>query len=81
MTVGPPPPLTDIQQRLNPHTTPFPPTSIYLQRAEAVVGRTNSVTGVPYADDPTIFAWDLINEPRCFQCGTTIGALGVVGGN
>lgn len=29
-----------------------------------VVGRTNSVTGVPYREDPTILAWELLNEPR-----------------
>ena len=23
------------------------------------------VLGIMYKDDPTIFAWDLINEPRC----------------
>lgn len=31
---------------------------------EAVVTRTNSITGVPYRDDPTIMAWQLANEPR-----------------
>ncbi len=31
---------------------------------KAVVQRTNSVTGVAYADDPTIMAWQLANEPR-----------------
>ena len=31
---------------------------------KAVVQRTNSVTGVRYADDPTIMAWQLANEPR-----------------
>lgn len=30
----------------------------------ALVTRTNSVTGLRYADDPTIMAWQLCNEPR-----------------
>lgn len=30
----------------------------------AVVTRTNSLTGRKYADDPTILAWELANEPR-----------------
>ena len=30
----------------------------------AVVGRTNKITGRRYADDPTIQAWQLANEPR-----------------
>lgn len=30
----------------------------------AVVGRTSTVTGKPYRDDPTIMAWQLANEPR-----------------
>lgn len=29
-----------------------------------LVGRTNSITGKPYADDPAIMAWQLANEPR-----------------
>ena len=32
----------------------------------SVVSRTNSLTGVAYADDPTIMAWQLCNEPRPF---------------
>jgi mannan endo-1,4-beta-mannosidase len=30
----------------------------------AIVGRINSETGVKYADDPTVMAWELANEPR-----------------
>jgi mannan endo-1,4-beta-mannosidase len=30
-----------------------------------VVGRVNSVNGLRYRDDPTIFAWNIMNEPRC----------------
>lgn len=29
-----------------------------------VVSRTNSISGVPYKEDPTIMAWELANEPR-----------------
>lgn len=34
----------------------------YQEHARRLVTRINSVTGVPYAEDPTIFAWELINE-------------------
>ncbi|XP_010260196.1 PREDICTED: mannan endo-1,4-beta-mannosidase 2-like isoform X2 [Nelumbo nucifera] len=32
---------------------------------KAVLTRKNSITGIEYRNDPTIFAWELINEPRC----------------
>jgi mannan endo-1,4-beta-mannosidase len=35
-----------------------------------VITRTNTVNGRAYRDDPTIFSWELANEPRC------IGAAG-----
>jgi len=28
-----------------------------------------------YGDDPTIMAWDLINEPRCYKCGDRVQVL------
>jgi hexosaminidase len=36
----------------------------YRQHIETLVNRTNPYTGLPYRDDPTIFAWELANEPR-----------------
>lgn len=38
--------------------------ALYRDYIRAVVTRTNSVTGVRYAEDPTIMAWQLANEPR-----------------
>ena len=34
----------------------------YLEHMRRLVGRTNSVTGVAYKDDPTIMSWELMNE-------------------
>lgn len=36
----------------------------YKAYAEHFINRVNHYTGVAYKDDPTIFAWDLMNEPR-----------------
>ncbi|KAG8372598.1 hypothetical protein BUALT_Bualt12G0083100 [Buddleja alternifolia] len=38
--------------------------SYYKNHIKAVVTRVNSITGIAYRDDPTIFAWELMNEPR-----------------
>lgn len=36
--------------------------ALYREGVVKLLARTNSVTGVPYRDDPTIFSWELINE-------------------
>lgn len=38
---------------------------ILLISLQMVLTRKNTITGIEYRDDPTIFGWELINEPRC----------------
>jgi len=40
---------------------------LFFNHVLAIVGRTNSITGKPYKEDPAIFAWQIGNEPRCFS--------------
>jgi len=37
---------------------------LYKQSVDAYCKRKNTVNGIMYKDDPTIFAYDLLNEPR-----------------
>jgi mannan endo-1,4-beta-mannosidase len=37
---------------------------LYHDYVRAVVGRTNSITGTRYREDPAIMSWQLANEPR-----------------
>ncbi|KAI4327635.1 hypothetical protein L6164_020072 [Bauhinia variegata] len=37
----------------------------YKNHVKTVLNRYNSFTGIHYKDDPTIMAWELMNEPRC----------------
>jgi len=42
----------------------------YQNYVNYALNRTNHYTGVKYKDDPTIFAWELMNEPRYEGQGT-----------
>ncbi|KAH6798292.1 Glycosyl hydrolase superfamily protein [Perilla frutescens var. hirtella] len=37
----------------------------YKSHVSTVLNRVNTITNITYKDDPTIFAWELMNEPRC----------------
>ncbi|GMJ14548.1 endo-beta-mannase 2 [Hibiscus trionum] len=37
----------------------------YKAYVKAILTRKNSLSGVKYVDEPAIFAWELMNEPRC----------------
>ncbi|XP_028801298.1 mannan endo-1,4-beta-mannosidase 5-like [Neltuma alba] len=37
----------------------------YKNHVTKVLTRNNTITKIAYKDDPTIMAWELINEPRC----------------
>ena len=38
---------------------------LYRNWCRQVIERVNTITGIAYKDDPTIFAWELTNEARC----------------
>eukprot|EP00250_Pteridium_aquilinum_P002127 c12333_g1_i1 orf=427-1716(+) len=37
----------------------------YKNHMKTIMTRVNSLSGIAYRDEPTIFAWELMNEPRC----------------
>ncbi|KDD76401.1 hypothetical protein H632_c239p0, partial [Helicosporidium sp. ATCC 50920] len=46
--------------------------AMYRERVRKIVGRTNSINGRRYSEDPTIMAWNLLSEPRCYQCAVSV---------
>ena len=41
--------------------------ALYADHVKNIVTRINTFTGRPYSEDPTIFSWQIGNEPRCFR--------------
>lgn len=50
---------------------------LYKDWVKTITSRNNSITGVTYGNDPTIFGWDLINEPRCDSTTDGCSAAGI----
>lgn len=40
---------------------------LFFDNLRHIVSRTNTVTGIPYSEDPAIFSWQICNEPRPFS--------------
>jgi mannan endo-1,4-beta-mannosidase len=49
--------------------------AFYKRWSTHVITRVNTLTGVRYADDPVIFAWDLMNEPQIDNTVTGPGGV------
>ena len=49
----------------------------YKENAAFILSRRNTVTGVAYGNDPTIFSWNLINEGRCETANCTAADIQV----
>ena len=54
-------------QQMGKFQTSAPSQELFYNHVRAIVGRTNSITGKPYREDPAIFSWQIGNEPRCFS--------------
>jgi len=44
--------------------------TLYKNNIKAMTSHVNAINGIAFKDDPTIFAWDLMNEPRS-ACNTS----------
>jgi mannan endo-1,4-beta-mannosidase len=52
----------------NDFFTHGPTKQLFKDYVRALLTRTNTITGRQYSEDPTVMAWDLVNEPVCQDC-------------
>ena len=57
----------EFMQQMAKYQTCYPAQELFYDHVRKIVGRTNSITGKPYSEDPAIFSWQIGNEPRCFS--------------
>jgi mannan endo-1,4-beta-mannosidase len=43
----------------------LPAKNWFRKHIRKIIGRNNSISGIPYTSDPTIMSWQLANEPKC----------------
>lgn len=48
---------------------------MFADHVKYMVSRVNTVTGMPYKDDPAIFSWQICNEPRCLSASDSVQAV------
>ena len=64
-------PLVDgywpFMQQMRKFQTSTAAQELFFTHVRAIVGRTNSISGKAYKEDPAIFSWQIGNEPRCFS--------------
>ena len=46
--------------------------SMFADHVRYIVSRTNTVTGIPYREDPAVFSWQICNEPRCLSASDSV---------
>lgn len=65
---------TDLERIQRPYDWLTNPTcqEQFKQFISIVTERKNSITGIVYNEDPTIFSWNLANELRCARCGPEV---------
>eukprot|EP01025_Chloroclados_australasicus_P023458 TRINITY_DN2376_c0_g1_i8.p1 TRINITY_DN2376_c0_g1~~TRINITY_DN2376_c0_g1_i8.p1 ORF type:complete len:1394 (-),score=237.96 TRINITY_DN2376_c0_g1_i8:1244-5095(-) len=65
---------SDTMQSKTDFYTDWKARNYYKDHIKKIVHRVNTFTNVTYLYDPTILAWNLMNEPRCTGCAWALQA-------